>query len=212
MSSFFLHHTPFWLPLVFPKFIWYKSTKEKVIYLTFDDGPVPEATPQVLDCLREFGALATFFCVGENIEKNPEVFHRVLNEGHRVGNHTYHHLNGWKASSEEFLDDVARCQNLLNPYRQSSNKPLMRPPYGRLKKKQWQALLEQYEIVMWDVLSGDFSNKVDAGVCLKKSIRHTRSGSIVLFHDSVKTIDKLILVLPGFLRHFTQLGYWFLPL
>ncbi|GJM30277.1 MAG: polysaccharide deacetylase [Cyclobacteriaceae bacterium] len=209
MSGFFIHHTPIWLQRVFPQFCWNKSTGENVVYLTFDDGPVPEATPLVLRCLKDFKAKATFFCVGENVLRYPDIIQQILDEGHGIGNHTFKHLNGWSTSIKDYLKDVNRCQEILCPYQPVREKPLMRPPYGRLKPKQWQALVKEYEVVMWDVLSGDFSQSIDSNVCLEQSIRHTRAGSVVLFHDSVKTIDKLSLVLPRFLSHFSQLGYSF---
>lgn len=209
MSSIFLHQTPSLLQAAFPKFSWKKSPVKKIIHLTFDDGPVLEATPLVLHYLREFDARATFFCVGENIIKYPEVFHQVLKEGHSVGNHTYHHLNGWRTSNHTFLNDVAKCQELLNPHLGVETKPLMRPPYGRIKRKQWRALIKEYDVVMWDVLSGDFSEKIDTAICLKKTIKYTQNGSIVLFHDSLKTIHKLRVILPEFLEHFSQLGFSF---
>ena len=185
------------------------QTNKKEIFLTFDDGPVPEVTPAVLDILTEREAKATFFCVGENIQRYPEVMDQIISDGHSVGNHTHHHLNGWSCSKTEFLTDVDKCQKVLEPYDNGKGKPLMRPPYGRLKPSQWRGLVDTYQVVMWDVLSGDFSSKIDEGTCLKKSIACTGSGSIVLFHDSVKTIDKLSTVLPEFLRHFDQLGYTF---
>ena len=209
MSNLFLHQTPSLLQAVFPKFSWKKSRRNKVIHLTFDDGPVPEATLLVLDCLRQFEARATFFCVGENIAKYPEVFQQVRKEGHSVGNHTYHHLNGWYTPTDVFLNNVEKCQELINPHQETNSKPLMRPPYWRLKRKQWRPLIKDYDIVMWDVLSGDFSEKIDATTCLKKTIQYTKNGSIVLFHDSVKTVHKLKAILPKFLEHFSQLGYSF---
>lgn len=204
-----MHHTPSLLQLAFPNFSWQKSRNKKIIYLTFDDGPVPTATPLVLSYLRQFEAHATFFCVGENISRHPEVFHQVLDAGHSVGNHTYHHLNGWRTSTNIFLKDVVKCHKVLYPHLKIETKPLMRPPYGRLKRKQWRTLIKEYEIVMWDVLSGDFSEKIDPTTCLEKTIQYTQNGSIVLFHDSFKTAQKLKEVLPRFLEHFSKLGYSF---
>jgi peptidoglycan/xylan/chitin deacetylase (PgdA/CDA1 family) len=212
VNNFFPYQTPAWLPRIFPQFTWHKHDAENEIYITFDDGPVPEATPVILQYLKEYNARATFFCVGENISRYPEIFRKLVEEGHSAGNHTYHHLNGWKTSQREYLDDVADCQKVLDPIYSRKGKPLMRPPYGRIKRKQWRALVGQYQIVMWDVLSGDFSNSVSTSTCLNKSIRYSKPGSIVLFHDSLKTIDKLRIVLPGFLKHFSQLGYSFPPL
>lgn len=206
---YFPHRTPSWLQLLFPQFLWNKPAKGKEVYLTFDDGPIPEATPMILDYLREFEARATFFCVGENVDRYPEIFRQVVEQGHSVGNHTYHHLNGWKTPNRKFLQDVLKCQEVMASYYTRQGKPLMRPPYGRIKPKQWRTLKKDYEIVMWDVLSGDFSSKIDSTACLNQSIRHSKIGSIVLFHDSVKTINKLKTVLPGYLDHFSRLGFTF---
>ena len=212
MSNFFLYQTPGWLPLVFPQFTWSKKNAKNEIYLTFDDGPVPEATPMVLQYLRDYNARATFFCVGENVTRYPEIFQQIVEEGHSIGNHTFHHLNGWKVTTREYLDDVEDCQKVLRLLDHRKDKPLMRPPYGRLKRNQWKALTGHYQIIMWDVLSGDFSSAVSSSSCLSKSIRYSKPGSIVLFHDSVKTIDKLQTVLPGYLSHFSRLGCSFQPL
>ena len=209
MKGLFLHKTPQLLQAIFPNFWWRKSRLEKTVYLTFDDGPVPEATPLILKCLREYGAKATFFCVGENIVKNPKIFHQLIEEEHGVGNHTHHHLNGWETDTDDFINDIVLCQKQFDKHLGSNSKPLMRPPYGRLKYSQWKSLLKDYEIVMWDVLSGDFSKRISREVCLRKSIQYTKSGSIVLFHDSVKTVNKLEFVLPKYLEHFSRLGYSF---
>jgi len=209
VRGLFLHKTPQWLQAIFPKFSWRRSGIEKTVHLTFDDGPVPEATPLVLECLRTYGAKATFFCVGENIAKHPKIFDQLIKEGHGVGNHTHHHLNGWQTETNAFLQDIALCQRQLDQHLKLNAKPLMRPPYGRLKNSQWKSLLLDYEIVMWDVLSGDFSKKISGEVCLRKSIKYTKAGSIVLFHDSMKTVNKLEFVLPKYLEHFSRLGYSF---
>ncbi len=209
MRKFFPHRTPGWVQNLFPGFIWNKPTDDKVVYLTFDDGPVPQATPVVLDYLSEFNARATFFCVGENVIRYPEVLKQVITQGHSVGNHTHHHLNGWSTPVQDYLQDVEHCQQALNPYLAADFKPMMRPPYGRILPKQWRNLAADYQLVMWDVLSGDFSGRIDATTCLKQSIRFTRPGSIVLFHDSIKTIEKLKAVLPAFLKHFSQRGFSF---
>ena len=211
MSAIFFHRTPVWLQKVYPKFSWRKSTPHKELYLTFDDGPIPEATPMILDHLNSYQAKATFFCVGENILRYPEIFNNILEAGHSVGNHTFHHLNGWKTQKNEYLTDIAKCQQLISPYVQRK-RPLLRPPYGRIRREQWRPLVDSYEIVMWNVLSGDYSTKVSAERCLNKSIQHSDPGAIVLFHDNIKTIDKLDKVLPAYLEHFKSMDYAFLPL
>ena len=175
---------------------------ERVIYLTFDDGPIPEVTPWVLETLKHFDAKATFFCVGDNVVKHPEVFKKVLAAGHQVGNHTFNHLNGWKNPTDAYLENVERCSQVL-----PGN--LFRPPYGVLKLAQKNALLPRYKIVMWDVLSGDFDHSITAERCLKNVIENTLSGSIVVFHDSMKAADRLQYVLPRTLDHFSAKGYSF---
>jgi peptidoglycan/xylan/chitin deacetylase (PgdA/CDA1 family) len=178
---------------------------EKVIYLTFDDGPVPEVTPEVLRILREFRARATFFMVGDNIRKHPEVFNALMDEGHAAGNHTYHHLNGWKTSPGAYADDVMRCGELAGTR-------LFRPPYGRFTPSQYMILKKKFRFVLWSVLTYDFRESVTPEECLDLSLRNTRPGSIVVFHDSPKAAERLYYALPRFLAHFSSLGYRFEPL
>lgn len=191
--------------LFYPNRTWSKSSDEKVIYLTFDDGPIPEVTPYVLNQLDKYNAKATFFMVGDNVKKNPDVFNEVVSKGHRVGNHTMNHVNGSRCRTIDYVDNVKDCQKQLSHYNQ---KPLMRPPYGKMSKSQEKALSE-YEIIMWSVLTYDFDAGLSQELCLQKSIQLTKNGSIVLMHDSVKTIDKIQYVLPRFLEHFTNLGFQF---
>ena len=132
-----------------PALTWKLPTTEPVLYLTFDDGPIPEVTPWVLDTLESYNARATFFCVGHNVEKHPDLFQRLLNEGHSVGNHTFSHLNGWETENIAYFNNIRHCAHLVKS-------PLFRPPYGRITPSQRQYLLRHYQIVMWDVLSGDF--------------------------------------------------------
>lgn len=185
-----------------PSYIWRLPTADKSLYLTFDDGPIPEVTPWVLETLRGYAAKATFFCVGDNVQKHPEVFQQVVSEGHAVGNHTFNHLNGWKTDTGVYLENVAQCGQVL-----SSN--LFRPPYGRLKSQQMKALKKDFRIVMWDVLSGDFSPNLSAEQCLQHVLRHARPGSIVVLHDSLKAERNLKYVLPRVLEHFKAAGYRF---
>lgn len=198
----YLVKTPKFIQNLFPNFAWKVPTNEKVIYLTFDDGPIPEVTPWVLDQLRQYEAKGTFFCVGENVNKHPEVFAAVQAEGHAVGNHTYHHLNGWGTENIPYFHNVRRCAQMVKS-------ELFRPPYGRLMPRQAQFLQRHYQIVMWDVLSGDFDPAISAEQCRTNVINKARRGSIVVFHDSLKAFDKLQAVLPQILKHFHQLGYRF---
>ncbi|MEL6925238.1 MAG: polysaccharide deacetylase family protein [Bacteroidota bacterium] len=194
--------TPKFIQNLFPNFTWRIPTQSKEIYLTFDDGPIPEVTPWVLEQLAQYDAKATFFCVGENVKRNPEVFASVRAAGHAVGNHTYHHLNGWSADNIPYFHNIRHCAHLVNS-------PLFRPPYGKLRPKQVQFLQRHYRIIMWDVLSGDFDNRISETQCYNNVINNTRPGSIIVFHDSLKAENKLRYVLPKVLEHFSALGYRF---
>lgn len=200
----FLHYSPFWLKALYPRYKWHVRTNEKKIFLTFDDGPIPDITEFVLDTLQAFNAKATFFCIGDNVRKHPDVFSRILANGHSVGNHTFNHMNGWKTDDKLYMANVDLCQQQLN-----LSTRLFRPPYGRMKKSQAKQLSDNTEIVMWDVLSGDFSPVVTPEVCYAKSVRYTRPGSIVLFHDSIKAAKNMQYALPKFLEHFSDKGYDF---
>jgi len=198
----YLVKTPKFIQSLFPNFTWNIPTQEKVMYLTFDDGPVPEVTPWVLGQLEKFNAKATFFCVGDNIRKYTDVFQQVVEAGHSVGNHTFNHLNGWAAENIPFFHNVRRCARLVDS-------DLFRPPYGRLKPKQSQFLQRHYRIVVWDVLSGDFDQKISKEQCLDNVMNSAGRGSIVVFHDSLKAWEKLQFVLPQMLEHFAEKGYRF---
>ncbi len=198
----YLIKTPRFIQNLFPNFIWRIPTNRKVVYLTFDDGPIPEVTPWVLDQLDKYHAKATFFCVGENVERFPELLQRIRQNGHAVGSHTYHHLNGWQTDNATYFQDARRCAKL-------TRSELFRPPYGKLKRRQAQFLQRHYEVVMWDVLSGDFDPNLSKEACLKNVIKNATNGSIVVFHDSLKAKDKLEYVLPQVLEHFNAMGYTF---
>lgn len=202
----YTHRIPSMIPFFFPSFLWHIQTEKPVIYLTFDDGPIPEVTDFVLEQLLKVQAKATFFCVGDNIRKHPEVFERLLREEHAVGNHTVHHLNGWKTENEVYLQEVTDCQQRL-----PEEAPLLfRPPYGAIVPAQARALREQgYRIVMWDVLTGDFDPQLSPESCLENAIRHTRPGSIVVFHDSLKAYRNLEHTLPRYLEYFHRQGFAF---
>jgi peptidoglycan/xylan/chitin deacetylase (PgdA/CDA1 family) len=198
----YLTKTPRFVQSMFPNFVWRIPTAEKVVHLTFDDGPIPEVTPWVLDTLDEYDAKATFFCVGENVKKNKSVFEEVKRRGHMTGNHTYNHVSGWQTENLPYFHNVRKCANEVDS-------SLFRPPYGRLRPKQVQFLQRHYKIVMWDVLSGDFDPNITSLQCLRNVMRKTSPGSIVVFHDSLKSQDKLRIVLPQYLAWLKENGYSF---
>lgn len=198
----YLAKAPILLQWLYPTLTWHRSRSEKCLYLTFDDGPIPDVTPNIIKILEGYGVKATFFCVGENIKKHPDLFNSLVERGHRIGNHTYHHLNGWKTDTETYLDNISRCQQLINT-------DLFRPPYGRGSRAQYALLRQQYEIIMWDVLSGDFDVKLSPQDCLANVIRHARNGSIIVFHDNVKAIPRVTYALPRAIEHWLAQGYTF---
>lgn len=198
----YLAKTPKVLKRTYPKYLWDFPSIEKSIYLTFDDGPTPEITSWVLAELRKFNAKATFFCIGKNVEQHPDLFKEVLAEGHAVGNHTYSHLNGWETKSFAYLKDVVKCSKVFQ-----SN--LFRPPYGKITRFQAKAILSNYTIVMWDVLSADFDKNCSPEKCLKNVIENAKKGSIIVFHDSLKAEKKLKYALPKVLEHFSKQGFQF---
>ena len=198
----YLVKTPRFIQNLFPNFLWRMPQKEQVIYLTFDDGPIPEVTPWVLEQLAAYDAKATFFVVGDNVRKHPDVFENVLAAGHTVGNHTFNHLNGWGTENIPYFHNVRRCAHLVKS-------ELFRPPYGKLRPKQAQFLQRHYNIVMWDVLSGDFDAHISKENCLNNVLKNTKAGSIVVFHDSLKAEEKLRYVLPKTLAYFAERGFAF---
>jgi peptidoglycan/xylan/chitin deacetylase (PgdA/CDA1 family) len=186
--------------------LWQVRVSERKVFLTFDDGPVPGPTEFVLGELKRVGAKATFFCVGDNVSRYPDIYRKVLDAGHLAANHTFHHLDGWKHSLSHYLDNVRLCDEHLGA---GSGARLFRPPYGKLTRAQRKALSGGYRIVMWDVLTADFDERLDKGACLRQSIRATRPGSIVVFHDSLKAEKNLRHVLPRYLDHLKGEGYSF---
>ncbi len=188
---------------------WRIPTCEKEIYLTFDDGPIPYLTEYVIDQLAVFDAKATFFCVGDNIRKHPEVIQKVIEGGHSIGNHTYNHLKAWSTDFTEYLDNVSRCDQIIKENTKISEQKFFRPPYGQITRKAIAALKEDFKIIMWDVLTYDFDLGQSAEKSLSKAIRSTNPGSIVVFHDNYKAEEKLRYMLPRYLEHFSDLGYKF---
>jgi len=185
---------------MFSSYTWRFSSAPKEIYLTFDDGPTPEVTEFVLDQLQHYKVKATFFCIGKNVERNPEIYQRILNEGHSVGNHTFHHLNGFNTKNSAYLEDIQHAAAHIH-----SN--LFRPPYGKIKSSQGKNLMKEgYKIIMWDVLSADFDTSISPEKCLKNVVHHASNGSIVVMHDSLKAKEKIYYALPRILDYFTKKG------
>ncbi len=184
---------------LFPKLIWDIPNNKKIVYLTFDDGPTIEVTNWVLNQLRIYESKATFFCIGKNIEQNPEIFNRIISDGHSVGNHTFNHLNGWKTPTDRYID---------NSKFEVQNSRLFRPPYGKIKPNQARELRNLgYKIIMWDVLSADFDEKITPEKCLSNVILNVESGSIIVFHDSIKAFRNLEYVLPKTLQFLKKNGF-----
>jgi peptidoglycan-N-acetylglucosamine deacetylase len=201
----YLSFTPKFLQQLLPGLIWRMESVEKKVYLTFDDGPIPEVTPWVLDQLDKYDAKATFFCVGQNVEKYGDIFHQVKSQGHTIGSHTYNHISGWASDNLDYMLNVRKASKICE-----SN--IFRPPYGKIRPSQTRFLKHHYRIVMWDVLSGDFDPNISAEQCLQNVLKNTIAGSIVVFHDSIKSFEKLKFVLPRVLNYYSELGYQFVNL
>lgn len=206
MGKAYFIKTPWWLKKLYPKRTWNKERDAKSIYLTFDDGPEPLVTPFVLDQLKKYNAKATFFCIGENVEGYPDLYQRILGEGHRTGNHTHTHPNGWKTPDDIYLSDIAEAMKYIDS-------DLFRPPYGRMKFSQARRSRNlgsaSMKIIMWEVLSGDFDENTSPEQCLENVKSATKDGSIVVFHDSVKAMEKVKRALPEVLAYFSEKGYTF---
>jgi len=190
------------LKLVYPNLLWEIPEEKKVLYLTFDDGPTPRVTEEILSVLGKLNAHATFFCIGRNAERYPDILNQIIEKGHSIGNHTYSHLKGWFTKNQEYYKDILLAANLIRSV-------LFRPAYGMIKPSQVQYLKKQYKIVLWDLMSYDFSATTSREKCLENVIRYARSGSIVVFHDSVKASEKMLYALPRVLEHFTEKGFAF---
>lgn len=237
MMPYFIK-TPTFLKFFFRNWLWSISSKEKVLYLTFDDGPTPEITEWTLNELKKYEAKATFFCIGKNITDHPKIFQKIIAENHAVGNHTNNHLNGWKTKTSAYLKNIEEAENcfkknikpkpfsakpetftlsVVNGCNQNvvvgQNSKLFRPPYGKLTFSQSRKIRKMgYKIIMWDVLSADFDPKVSREKCLENVIKNIQNGSIIIFHDSHKASEKMKFVLPKVLEYYSYLGYRFCPL
>lgn len=192
---------------IFSNFIWDIPNAENKVYLTFDDGPIPESTEWILEELRKHNAKATFFCIGDNINKHPELFKKVISNGHAIGNHTYKHLNGWKTLTRDYLANTALCQEIISKHSGVLNlkSKLFRPPYGKIKTSQSKQIRKLgYKIIMWDVLSADFDQNLSKEACLENVITNVKSGSIIVFHDSLKAFKNLEYALPRTLAYLKE--------
>lgn len=209
--------TPKLIKGIFPNYTWDMPNDQKVIYLTFDDGPTPEITNWTLELLKSYNAKATFFCIGNNIESHPEIFQDTLKDGHAIGNHTFSHLKGWATNTEVYVNEVLKTQEIIGFQQSTSdnqqsaiNKKLFRPPYGKIKSSQGKQLLNLgYKIIMWDVLAFDWKDSITKEQSAKNVISKTESGSIVVFHDSLKAAPRMQYALAKTLEHFSNEGFVF---
>ena len=198
----YLVTTPWWLRILYPGCLWEMPTAGNKVYLSFDDGPHELATPFVLDILKEYNAKASFFCIGKNVAANASLYQRIIDEGHTAGNHTYHHLNGWKTDNASYYEDISKAAELIPSV-------YLRTPYGRIRFSQVRHLLGNMKLkpVMWTVLSGDFDNKISNDECTGNVIRNMRPGSIIVFHDSAKAFEKITYTLPRVLEEIRRRGW-----
>lgn len=197
------YNAPRWLRFIYPGgLIWQMDVQQKVVYLTFDDGPIPEVTPLVLEILNKYNVKATFFMVGDNVQKYPHIFESVKQHGHAVGNHTYHHLKAWSTSHSAYLSDVEKCHEII-----LTN--LFRPPHGQINRLIAKKLKTDYKIVMWSTLTGDYNNKLDGRQCLANAVKGTFPGAIIVFHDSIKALPRMEYTLPLYIEYCRQNGYSF---
>jgi peptidoglycan/xylan/chitin deacetylase (PgdA/CDA1 family) len=201
MSMYFIK-TPELLKRIYPNQIWSYPASGKKIYLTFDDGPTPSITETVLGELKKYSAKATFFLIGQNAERSPELVSLIRKEGHAIGNHTYKHVNGWQTSTKSYVKEVLKCEEVVHS-------KLFRPPYGRITRSQTRLMMQRYRVIMWDVLSGDFDTTISKQRVLKNVLENTVPGSIIVFHDSVKAADRMQYALPRVLEYFSKRNFSF---
>ncbi len=190
------------LKFVFPDVTWDIKEKGPVLYLTFDDGPTPQVTTEILSVLKHFNASATFFCIGRNVERHPDIYRQILENGHATGNHTYSHLKGWYTPDTDYYNDIALAAQFIHS-------GLYRPAYGMIRIRQKNHLKQQYRIVLWDVMSYDFNRNISPQTCLNNVIHHAVPGSVVVFHDSLKASENVLYALPRVLEYYSRKGYAF---
>ncbi len=214
----YLVKPPGWLKWIYPGLIWdmHVEKDEKILYLTFDDGPHPIATPFVLDQLKKYNAKATFFCIGRNVADHGDIYKRIIDEEHAIGNHTFNHLNGWKVRDQEYIADIVKAAELIDS-------KMFRPPYGRITRFQSAVLRKEsahgkqpttahhqsFNIIMWSVLSGDWDNKIDGKKCYENVVLNAKNGGIIVFHDSAKALERMQFALPKVLEYYTKEGFRF---
>lgn len=197
----------------FNKYVWDKfgeSQNKKQLFLTFDDGPIPEVTPWVVETLRNYNAKATFFCIGDNVRKHPDVLKMIERDGHTIANHTFNHLNGWKTPLEKYISNTLKAEEILTEVCSNPIHKLVRPPYGKIKKAQAKTLMDQgYKIIMYDIVAYDWEQKITPEQCLNNVLKNAKSGSIIVFHDSLKAEKNMKYALPRVLDKFSKEGYTF---
>jgi peptidoglycan/xylan/chitin deacetylase (PgdA/CDA1 family) len=195
---------PRWIERIYPEITW-EIRDTQTIYLTFDDGPAPGITENVLSLLVQFRALATFFCIGRNVERHPGLYRKILEMGHATGNHTYSHLKGWYTPDREYFDDIRLAATFIHS-------ALYRPAYGMITHSQLRHLKQEYRIIMWNIMSYDFAYNTSPEECLNNVIRHAKPGSVIVFHDSAKAAEKVLYALPRVLEYYTEKGFAFKPI
>ncbi len=196
-----LFKNPAFFRILYPSLIWDKKSRDS-IYLTFDDGPDPLVTPWVLEQLRKCQAKATFFCLGKKLKDNTKLIARLLDEGHLVANHSFSHLNGWSTTSRDYIDDITKCDQELLGYDVKNN--FFRPPYGRITRNQLKLLTDR-KVVMWNRMAWDFDAQLNVPKAIR-SMKKSKPGSILLFHDTAMAFENLQLILPEILKHFSNQG------
>lgn len=194
---------------LFPSLTWNLPTSKPGVYLTFDDGPIPEITPWVLELLEKYHAKATFFCIGENVIRHRDIFNSIIRTGHTVGNHTHNHLNGWRVNAMEYKANIDLAAKEINNHASLSSVKLFRPPYGKITPAQVRQIKPDYQIIMWDVLTRDFDTSLSKEACFERVKKHAKSGSILVFHDSAKSAPRMKYCLEKTLDYFTAKDFNF---